>query len=86
MIILLLLIFVYIPGTNPLLVQLEDKSIQQSRKTVQWFSDPVFSGLEERQQDVEEEMEKAVRRYELTGGKLVNREGRGKTYQDEEKK
>lgn len=85
MIVLLLINVVYISGTNPLLVQLEDKSIRQSRKTVQWFSDPVFSGLEERQQDVEEEMEKAVKRYELAGGKLIDR-GSGKTCQDEEKK
>ena len=85
MIVLLLINVVYISGTNPLLVQLEDKSIRQSRKTVQWFSDPVFSGLEERQQDVEEEMEKAVKRYELAGGKLIDR-GISKTCQDEEKK
>ena len=85
MIILLLINVFYIPGTNPLLVQLEDKSLQQARKTIQWFSDPVFSGLEERQEDVEEEMEKAVKRYELTGGKLIDRGG-GKTSQDEEKK
>lgn len=57
---------------NPLLVDLVDKESKKSLKTSQWFSNPAFTDILEKDQD--EEMLQTVKGFQIKGGKLISNE------------
>ena len=61
---------------NPLVVSFENENMQKNRRTKVWFSNPVFEGLEEE----EDEDEEIGPKYHANSGKMLSEETETKLY------